>query len=323
MVHVHGLMAQRLAARTAGIPLDRLAAVAVDVGKSQAAVMVCDFTGQVLVPPTDFAMNRRGVTAMVARVEDALPVDVRLIRCGVEAAGHYHRPLTAAGVLPAGWQVVELNPAHVTEQRRISGKRGVKTDAVDLAAIIDLLLAGRGNQIVAPADPAVELTAWVAHRRRRIVVRTATKNQLTGQVDRCFPGLGRVISSVLGTKVGRLVAADFSDPERLARLGVTRFRAYAARRDVRVSTGLAERLVEAARYALPTDGARVARRVLTADLTLLDGLDTQIVEVDALLEALVPVTEYAVLTSVPGWGAVRAAGYAAGLGAFTRLGVTG
>jgi hypothetical protein len=35
----------------------------------------------------------------------------------------------------------------------------------------------------APVDALVELAAWVAHRRRRVTVRTATK-KLTGQVDR-------------------------------------------------------------------------------------------------------------------------------------------
>ena len=62
---------------------------------------------------------------------------------GVEAAGHYHRPLAAPAVWP-GWEVVELNPAHVTEQRRVMGRRRVKTDAMDLEAITELLLAGRG-----------------------------------------------------------------------------------------------------------------------------------------------------------------------------------
>jgi len=43
------------------------------------------------------------------------------------------------------------------------------------------------------------------------------------------------------------VIAEFSDPDRLARLGVARFRAFAARRDIRVSVAVAQRLVEAAR----------------------------------------------------------------------------
>ena len=126
---------------------------------------------------------------MLARLGAALPADVRLVRVGVEAAGHYHRPLTAAGVWPAGWQVLELNPAHVTAQRRVNGQRGVKTDRVDLAAIADLLLAGRGVPVSVAGAALVELAAWVAHRARRVQVRTATKNQLLGQLDRAFPGL--------------------------------------------------------------------------------------------------------------------------------------
>lgn len=276
--------------------------------------MACDFTGQVLVAPFEFAMNRGGVARLVARVDARLPAATRLVRVGVEAAGHYHRPLLADGVLPAGWQVIELNPAWVTAQRRVNGSRGVKTDRVDLAAICDLLLAGRGHEVHAAVDALVELAAWVAHRRRRVAVRTATKNQLTGQVDRCFPGLGAVLSSVCATKVGRLVIAEFSDPARLARLGVARFRAFAARRDIRVSVAVGQRLVEAARQALPTAEAVVARDVLAADVALLADLDAQIATADARITAILPATRYQVLTTVPGWGPLRAGGYAAAVG---------
>lgn len=82
----------------------------------------------------------------LTRVGEAVPAGAQMVRVGVEAAGHYHLPLTAPEVWPDGWQVVELNPAHVSVQRRVNGQRGVKTDRVDLAAIIDLLLAGRGSR---------------------------------------------------------------------------------------------------------------------------------------------------------------------------------
>jgi transposase len=62
-----------------------------------------------------------------------------LTRVGVDAAGHYHRPLLTGW--PSGWEVLALNPAHVTEQRRVMGRRRVKTDAIDLEAITELLLA--------------------------------------------------------------------------------------------------------------------------------------------------------------------------------------
>jgi hypothetical protein len=86
--------------------------------------MACDFTGQVLAPPFEFVLNRVGVAELAARVDARLPAATRLVRVEVEAAGHYHRSLLAEGVLPAGWQVIELNPAWVTAQRRVNGSRG-------------------------------------------------------------------------------------------------------------------------------------------------------------------------------------------------------
>jgi len=305
-------------ARTAEVPLRQLVAVPVDVGKTSAMLMACDFTGRVLLPAAEFPMTRDGVAGVLARLRAVLPVDAQLVRVGVEAAGHYHRPLTGAGLWPVGWQVVELNPAHVTAQRRVNGQRGVKTDRVDLAAIADLLLAGRGVPVSVAGAALVELTAWMAHRARRVQVRTATKNQLLGQLDRAFPGLTLALSDVLGTKVGRLVAAEFADPARLARLGVERFRDFAARRGVRVNRTVAGRLVAAARTALPTAEAGVARQVLTADLALLADLDAQIAAAEDRIAVLLPATEYAVLTTVPGWGTVRAAAYAAALGPISR-----
>ena len=99
------------------------------------------------------------------------------------------------------------------------GKRTTKTDAVDLEAMTELLLAGRGLPIRSGDTVLTELTAWSAHRSGQVALRTATKNQLLGQMDRRFPGLTLVLPDVLGTKVGRLVAAEFADPARLAALG--------------------------------------------------------------------------------------------------------
>jgi transposase len=300
------------------VPVRQMVAVPVDVGKTTAMLMACDFGRRVLLPAVEFPMTRHGVEVVLARLRAALPADARVVRVGVEAAGHYHRPLTAAGLWPQDWQVVELNPAHVTAQRRVNGQRGVKTDRVDLAAMVDLLLAGRGVPVVVADEALVELSAWVAHRARRVQVRTATKNQLLGQLDRSFPGLSMALADVLGSKVGRLVATDLADPTRLARLGVDRFRAYAARRGLRVTGPVAGRLVAAARTALPTAQAVAARQVLATDLALLADLDAQIADADTRIAALLPATEYAVLTSVPAWGLIRVGAYAAALGPFRR-----
>lgn len=250
--------------------------VAVDVGKRSFAVSVSAADRRRLLGPVDCAMTRPALDRLVEQVRAVLPGDRVSVRVGVEAAGHYHQPLIAATSWPAGWQVRELNPAHVTEQRRVMGRRRVKTDAIDLEAITELLLAGRGEPVTDRQQVLGELAAWAAHRSRRVAARTATKNQLLGQLDRAFPGLSLALPDVLGTKAGRLVAEHFADPARLAALGPARLVRFAAARDLQLRRPLAQRLVAAARDALPTRDAAVARQVLAGDLLLLAELDRQI-----------------------------------------------
>lgn len=288
--------------------------VAVDVGKTTVALSVTDAARRRLLGPVDFEMTSPGLAGVLAGVRAVLPSTDAVVKVGVEAAGHYHRPLLAPSAWPLGWEVLELNPAHVTEQRRVQGRRRVKTDAIDLEAITELVLSGRGVPVTARDGVVGELAAWSAHRTRRVETRTATKNQLLGQLDRSFPGLTLALPDVLGTKVGRLVAAEFADPARLACLGVTRFIRFAATRGLQVRTALAERLVAAARDALVSDDAGVARQVLAADLTLLGDLDKQISQAELRMGALLPRSPFVTLTSVPGWGVVRAGNYGAALG---------
>jgi transposase len=288
------------------------AVIAVDVGKTKAALLVSDAQRHRLLGPLDFSMAAAGVAQVISKTRAVLPAD-GLIRVGVEAAGHYHRPLLSPALWP-GWQVVELNPAHVSEQRRIMGRRRIKTDALDLEAITELLLAGRGVLVSEPSTVMTELTAWACHRRRRVAARVATKNQLLVQLDRCFPGLTLALPNVLNTQVGRLVAEDFADPHRLASLGASRFIRFAAVRGLRVLRSVADRLVAAARDALPGPDAAAARQILRADLALLTGIDQQVHAAEAQISQLLPHSRFAPLLTVPGWGVVRVGNYAAAVG---------
>ena len=186
------------------LPVVSAVVVAVDVGKNMVALSVSDLERHRLFGPVDFAMTRPGLSLTLARVREVL-APTGVVKVGIEAAGHYHRPLLAPGAWPVGWEVLELNPAQVDEQRRVAGRRWVKTDAIDLEAITELVLAGRGVPVTAREQVIGELAAWSTHRTRRVATRTATKNQLLGQLDRSFPGLTLALPDVLGTKVGRLV----------------------------------------------------------------------------------------------------------------------
>jgi transposase len=295
-----------------GAPVMAATVVAVDVGKNTASLSVTDAGRHRLLGPVDFAMTAPALAAVLERVCAVLPAVA--VKVGIEAAGHYHRPLLVSGVWPAGWQVLELSPARVAEQRRVQGRRRVKTDAIDLEAITELVLAGHGVPVTARAARLIELAGWAAHRSRRVQTRTATKNQLLAQLDRCFPGVTLALPDVVGTRIGRLVAAEFADPQRLAALGVSRFVSFAANRGLRVRRSAAERLVAAAGTALPTSEAAVARQVLADDLVLLADLDVQILAAEVQMAKLLPDTPFAPLITVPGWAVVRAGNYAAAVG---------
>ncbi len=287
--------------------------VAVDVGKNTVALSVTDDQRHRLLGPLDFAMTRPGLAATVSKIAGVVSSGA-VVRVGIEAAGHYHQPLMVPSSWPAGWELRELNPAHVTEQRRVQGRRRVKTDAIDLEAITELMLAGRGQVVTDRALVIGELAARVAHRTRRVQARSALKNQLLGQLDRAFPGLTLALPDVLGTRVGRLVAEHFADPARLVSLGEARFIRYAATRGVQVRGPVAARLVAAARDALVTRDAAVAREMLAEDLALLGVLDDQVAAVEDQLAGLLPASPFAILTSVPGWAVVRASAYGAAVG---------
>jgi transposase len=288
--------------------------VAVDVGKKEFAVSVTDAGRMCLLRPLlRCPMTGPSLAGVVDRIGRLLPAEAR-VKVAIEAAGHYHRPLLSTAVWPAGWEVLELNPGHVCEQRRVMGRRRTKTDTIDLEAMTELALAGRGLPVAAGAPVLAELRSWSAHRRVRVEVRTATKNRLLGQLDRTFPGLTLALPDVLGTKVGRLVAAEFADPRRLAALGSARLIRFAATGGLQIRRPTADKLVAAARDALPMPDAAVARKVLSADLALLADLDGQIEAAAGELARLVAVSPFKTLTTVPGWGPVRVGNYAGALG---------
>jgi transposase len=139
-----------------GAPVMAATVVAVDVGKNTAALSVTDAARHRLLGPVEFVMTTPALAAVLQRVCAVLsgpPVKV-----AVEAASHYHRPLLEPGVWPAGWELLELSPARVSEQPRVQGRRRVKTDAIDLEAITDLVLAGHGVPVTGRAAAIVELT---------------------------------------------------------------------------------------------------------------------------------------------------------------------
>ena len=142
--------------------------VPVDVGKTTAMALVADLFGEIVVDPFGFDLTEGGVSVLLAAVTEAeAEREAVMVRFGVEAAGRYHRTLMAS-LRRRGLEVVELNPGAVKEARSGQGKRRLKNDVRDLAAMADLLARG-GGRPPQPVDTEMAVqAAWAGHRRRKL-----------------------------------------------------------------------------------------------------------------------------------------------------------
>jgi transposase len=321
MGFIGGDLQERFVERVRGVDSGRLLAVPIDVGKASAAALVCDFWGEVVVPPFTFPLTEPGVQRLrlaVARAEAGR--DAAWVRAGLEQAGHYHRTLLSR-LVEIGLDVVLLNPAQVKENRNQSLLRSLKSDAIDLGAMAELLIRGKGRPASAGEDALAAQAALTAHRSRKVKARTAVKNHVHASLDLVFPGLAGCFADLLDTRLGRLLLAEGLEPERVRRLGPERLRVFCARRGVTVRRAKALQVVEAARdsLGLPPQVRAVHAQVLAADVALLGALDTAIDRAETELAAILPQTPAGILTTMPRVGVVRASSYGAGVGDPSRF----
>lgn len=316
MGFVGGDLQQRFVERFRDVDRDQALAVAIDVGKSTAAALVCDFWGELVGEPIDFALNESGFAQLqqtIARAEAQR--DAVLIRVGLEQAGHYHQTLQAR-LQSEGMDVVLFNPAQVKENRAQSLLRSVKSDRRDLCAMADLIARGMGRPPQQRDDAMARQSVLAAHRRRKVRARTALKNQVLGSLDLVFPGLDGCFHDLLNTKVGRVMLREGLDPTRVRRLGPGRLRSMCAKRGVIVKHRKAHQIVDAAKVAFLLPAARSAAiaQTLAVDIDLLDRLDAVITDTEAAMAEVLPLTPAAVLTTMPLVGVVRATNYGAAIG---------
>ena len=268
-----------------GLDPEQYLLVPIDVGKTSAMALVADLFGEIVVDPFGFDLTEDGVSLLLAAVTEAESErEAVMVRFGIEAAGRYHRTLMAS-LSRQGLEVVELNPGAVKEARSGQGKRRLKSDVQDLAAMADLLARGGGHPPQRVDTQMAVQSAWAGHRRRKLKARTALQNQVIGQIDVVFLGLTGCFSDLMETKAGRVIVRDICEPSRIRRLGVEGLRSYVAKRGCSMSRPKAAQVLAAARDALRLDDAKhqAASAVLAADIDLLATVQTEVERAEEIL----------------------------------------
>jgi transposase len=218
----------------------------------------------------------------------------------MESTGVYWRPVF--NLLEAQHAVVLVNPRHM---RAVPGR---KTDVKDAEWLADLLAYGLLQPSFIPPAPVRALRELVGYRRSLVQARTQEINRVHKLLELGNVKLTSVATDVLG-KSGRamlhgLVAGD-QDPEALAELARGRLRAK----------------MPELRQALEGHLQPHHRLLLRQMLAHLDFLEASLAEVQAEMDRhLVPFEEAVALAqTLPGVGAVAAAGLIAELGLDMRV----
>ncbi|BEP13725.1 hypothetical protein acdb102_47450 [Acidothermaceae bacterium B102] len=320
MRFIGGVTQQKYVELTRGLDPSKCLAVGVDVGKRNALALIADHRGEVVGPPVVFDLTEPGVCHLEEAIAAAQAArQAGSVRVGIEAAGHYHRPVLAR--LSATFDTVELGPAMVKSAREAQGSAKIKTDLRDCAAIIDLVISGMGFSPQQRDAAMVDQLVWAGLRARRVKTRTALSNQLLGTLDLVFPGLDGCFDTLLGTRIGAVLLEHFLDPEQMLALGADGMQAFAKSHGVLLRAPKAAQLVTAAADALRLPARERACRaaVLATDVVLLGAVNADITAAEAQLAAVLPATPAGVLTSLPGIAVVRASAYGAALGDPSRF----
>jgi transposase len=277
-------------------------------------MLLADFYGRVLIPPTVVEHNQAGLEAAVRLLHEAL--DQHGIKdhvVAVERTGRYHGPIQRA-FAKAGSEVRIVHP-FTTKQFRQPANPGNKTDDTDLSAIHRAAVNGFG--LLEPEPEPIFVRLQLLARRRRDLVRkkVTIQQQMHEHLQSFMPGYSKCFKDVFDSEIALAVAKNYESAAAIVAAGLTGLAGQLRQAGLRMHTPTLEKALAWARQApTPQEPASIHRRFfleLDADrmskIRLIAALEGE------LAEQLV-LTRYVLLMGIPGISVVSAAELAGEMG---------
>lgn len=164
---------------------DKYCIVAVDAAKYVNAAMICTIYGDILKGPFEFDGSMTGFNTLKMAIEETKEAyaltDVIL---GIETTAHYYEDLVRV-CMDQGYVVRVINAA-TTARERETVLNYTKTDRVDLMAIVQSILHGRGGTSLDKRQDLETLKSLTRARRRLVNDRSRCINHLRMYMDHIF-----------------------------------------------------------------------------------------------------------------------------------------
>jgi transposase len=228
----------------------------------------------------------------------------------IEATGALHGPWVRALEERFPSSVRVFAPSETAAARAQLGSRRFKSDDRDCAALTYLARQGQGRPVV--EDPVEAMRAAVRYRRGLVAERKVAQQRLHDQLNALCPGL----SAPAGH--GRVLELDDTSGQAVLACAVAfagrapSARSLQARAPGRLLASNARYWAERWKQCLPPPPDAVVRAErLGRSLARWQAIRADIAAVESDLKALLAATDGQVLTTLPGVGVIRAAGFAA------------
>src|SRR6202162_1007580 len=193
--------------------------VCFDCAKARSKLLLADFYGRVLIPPTTVAHNRPDLDAAVAQVRQAF--DTHQLRDGLvasERTGRYHR-LVQRAFAASGFETRILHP-FVTKQYRQPVDPGNKTDDTDLAASHRATVTGCALREATRDADWTTLQLLIRHRRDLVRKGVALNCQIHDHLDAALPGFAACFNDLWDSAIPWHLLQHFPSADRRLTAGL-------------------------------------------------------------------------------------------------------
>ena len=288
--------------------------VSVDCAKLRSKWMLCDFYGNVLVPPTVVEHKRAALEAAIAQVRQAMASHgLRDLLVAVERTGRYHRPVQRA-FAAAGFEVRIVHP-FATKQFRQPSDPGYKTDDTDLAAIHRAAVSGFALVEASLDETWATLQLLIRYRRDLVFKTSLVCCQIREHLEAAFPGFAACFDNLWKRACAWHLLRHFAAPQDIAAAGLAGLCHSLQQAGVRYQRPTVERVLEwAASAAAPDLAAAQHRRIALALDDDRCRKTQEILSLERHSAAQLTRTPYVLLLSFPGINVVSAADFAGEMG---------
>jgi transposase len=318
--HIQGKKGSRWAEFVRETGTENLLLVAIDAAKFTQKALICTFYGDILVKPFEFDASMSGFEYLKKIIHtEKEKHNLKEIVVGIETTGHYYEDLVRR-CHSDGYHVRTLNAA-TTAQERQALLNWSKTDNLDLMAIVQSMIHGRGTSNELSSGDVLTLQKLTRARRESVGERTATQNLIRMHMDHIFREFqGKSVwrkgkrkhvqpfSSLFG-KSALYIMRNYPHPSDILTLGEKGLRELSIRENLKLRDTTIEILIDFAQNSIsqPKEFVEGDIFLLSQKLDRFDLLDEQINDLEKKIEDLFIGMEGAVILSVPGIGVVTGA----------------